>query len=314
MADRDLSDILHSPLDDPESPPRWWPVVAGIVAGGLVVIAAYVVASRGDGDPAAAPTPAVPTTSSTQPPAPEPAAFPPGYQPITDVIGGKPLYAIEVDDDLVVAVGTASRRGLESQGEGLAGGSWVLETDAGDAIPSSAVVFDAFLDGTFSVVFPNPGDVGLRTMRLVEQWRIDARSGTATAAVPGLPGPAPESISVALGGGVELIVDGLEITGIAASLTWRLAGADAATDVSVRLRPQADGEDVAEYFSRVDFFLGRQVAEPTSEGEITFRRNEDFPGELADASAVAVDADVFLVVPIPAAAAWDVSELPIVSP
>ncbi len=312
----DLTNILHSPLDEPDPPVQWLPLIGGILAGGLVVIGAYLAAS-GNSDHAApgettSPTAATTTTGVVDT---DDVAFPPGFEPLTDVVGGKPVYAIEVDDELVVSIATAARRGVEADGS-FGGGEWALETAAGETVASSGVVFDAFLDGVFSVVFPAPDESGLRTLRLVERWSGDVRSGSATLEPVTLPGTVAGDVVVDLGGGVALRLSQLAVTEGGASLLWELTGADAASQVNVTLRAVQGGDDLAFYFSvgSGPFFSARQRLERFTSGRIEMQREQGLEGEIAEATALVFDVDATLVVAVAGSAEWDVADLPIVVP
>lgn len=311
----DLSAILHSPLDDPDPPAEWPPLIGGILVGGLVVIGGYLAAS-GNSEQAA---PAMTTTSQVAPPTTAVVveagdeAFPPGFAALTDVVGGKPVYAIQFDDELVVSVATATRRGFENDGS-FDGGEWVLETVAGETAESSAVVFDAFLDGAFSVVFPVEAGSGLRALRLVERWAANPRSGSATVEPAAVPGAVPD-VTVELGGGAAIRFSEIDLSESGGSLSWELTGATT-SEVDVVLRAVRGDVDLAVYSSTGDvrFFPTVPRLERLTEGRINLERNQGSGSDPGETTALVFDVDVTLVVALPATAEWDVAGLPVVTP
>jgi hypothetical protein len=309
--DLDFSEILRSPLDEPERPGPWWPVLAGLVLGALAVIGGYAVAASGDDAVAGVPT--TTTTGETALPSVgvSDLPFPPGYEPISDVVAAKPEYATRVGDELFVAVTTVFRRGFDAQGVSLDAGSWVLETATGEVLPSTAVVTDPGLDGVVSVVFPYPGEVGLSRLVLVERWERDGRDGSATVAVEGAEAERTDVAAVDLGGGVVLDVDRLVLDQRSGTVHWTLSGSPLGGDVVVFVRARQDGQDLATFFPSGGFFFREQVARPTSEGTIQLSRDQGVSGELADATELVIEASATLFAAFPANVSFDASDLPV---
>jgi hypothetical protein len=307
VEDPDLSEILRSPLDEPERPASWWPVLAGLVLGAVSVIGGYAVAAGNDVVPS-------PTTTTTRAPAPTAVdlsdlPFPPGYEPISDVVAAKPAYAIRVGDELFIAVTTVYRRGFDTQGVSLGAGEWVLETATGEALLSNAVVTDPGLDGVVSVVFPHPGEVGLSRLRLVELWERDGREGSVTVPVEGAPGEHLDVAAVDLGGAVVLDIDRLVLAERAGSVDWTLSGSGLGGDVAVVVRVRNDGQEVATYFPSGGVFFGQRAVRPTTEGTIQLSRDQGASGELADATELVIEASATLLTAFPADVSFDVSGL-----
>ncbi len=307
--DLDLSEILRSPLDEPERSGPWWPLLAGLVLGALAVIGGYAVAAGDE-----APVSASPTTSAEAPSAPVDLAelpFPPGYEPLSDVVAAKPVSATRVGDELFISVTTVFRRGFDAQGVSLGGGSWVLETATGESLPSRGVVTDIGLEGVVSVVFPYPGDVGLARLILVERWERDGRDGSVTVPVVEATGERTDVPAIDLGGGVALEVTRLELTERSGSVDWRLAGSSLGGDVAVFVRASQDGQDLAGYFPSGGFFFGEQVVRPITEGTVQLSRDQGLSGELSDATDLVIEATATLLTSFPADLSFDVSELPV---
>ncbi|MDH3756181.1 MAG: hypothetical protein OEU32_20135 [Acidimicrobiia bacterium] len=311
--DLDLSAILHSPLDEPPPPSTWWPAVVGLLVGAAAVLGGYAVAGRDD---ATVPTTSVVSTtvttvSSALVPLDE-VAFPPGYRMLTEVVALAPVAAIAVDEELLIGVSFVARRGLDPEGVLPASGVWVLETAAGETIQSTGSVVDPATPGVFSVVFPNPGDVALRTLRMIERWNPDPRSGSQMVGVAPLPGSVAGPVAIDLGGGVTLNVSGINIGERTADLAWDLTGTTRGGDVNLALRVQEDGVDLAVYFPTVDVFFSRDALDADdAAGTIGLQRDQGIQGDLATATHLVVDADVTLVVGTPTNLEFDVSDLPV---
>jgi|GEM_PF-4744772 len=311
-----FSEILRSPLDEPGRPGVWWPVLAGMIVGGLVVVGGYTVA-RSDAGAAA-------STSSTATVAGQSGAttglgdvpFPPGYETVSDVVAARPEYAIKVGGELFVAVATVIRRGFDASGVTLDGGSWTLETGTGELLTSTAVVSDPLLPGVVSVVFPDPGDAGLERLRLIERWEPDGREGSETVAVDGAAGEWDELASVDLGGGVTLEVTRLELTERGGIAEWSLTGSPLGGDVAVFVTARREGQDLGSYFSSTGFFLQRRVVRPATEGVVVLTRAEG-GGELGDvavATDLLVEVSATLLTSFPADVAFDVTGLVVATP
>lgn len=307
--DLDLSEILRSPLDEPDRSGAWWPLLAGLVLGALAVIGGYAAASTNE--VAARPT----TTVAGRPPVAVDVTdvpFPPGYQPISDVVAAKPVSASRVGDELFITVTTVSRRGFDAAGVSLGAGAWTLETATGEVLSSTAVVSDPGLGGVVSVVFPHPGDVGLSELRLVERWERNGRDGTATVQVDGAAGERTDVAAVDLGGGVVLAIDRLELAERLGTVDWALTGAPLGSDsVLVSVRVQNEGQDLAGYFFSGGLFFGRRSVRPATEGTLQLSRDQGLSGELSDATDLVIEVSVSLLTAFPADLSFDVSALPV---
>lgn len=314
MADVDFSEILHSPLDDRPARSSWWPVIVGLVLGAAAVLGGYVLTASDEAAPVTT------TVAATTPPSDEPAgvpvdevAFPPGYVPLTEVVALAPVSAIAVDEELLVGVSSVVRRGFDPEGGLTIAGSWVLETAAGETITSTGAVVDPATPGLFSVIFSNPGDVELRTLRMIERWDPDPRSGSQTAAVEPLPGTVAGPVVLDLGGGVTLDVTDITIGERIADLTWELAGTTRGGDVRVALRVQSDGADLGLYFPAGDLFFTREALDPDeTAGTIGLQRDQGLQGDLATATDIVIEADVTLVVGTPVDLEFDVTGIEVV--
>ncbi len=310
----DLADILHSPLDEPEPPWNWWPLLAGMVAGALIVFAGYRIADSGSEETVAPP---VPATTVTEAPPDEPAfrepaemPFPPGYVALTDTEAARPVYGIVVGDDLVIAVVTVGRRGFEG-GAPYEGGEWVLEPVDGEAVRSSNVVFDAFLPGAFSVAFPDPGDdVELASLRLVQRWQRDDRNGDATVPIASL----DEPVAIALGNGVTLTLSELVLEGSTGELVWELTGAGDGGEVFLSIRAERDGEVLVDYLPSGQFFFSPDPAVERATTDVMRLQRGGGSGDIADATEVVIDAGVTLIAGIPEDLPLDLTGIPIIRP
>ena len=124
--------------------------------------------------PQAASTTSAPPTTAVSLPAE--VAFPPGYEPITDLVAVKPTNGLEAHDTLFIAIDTAVRRGFEpSESAPFQSGRWSLETASGETLTSQGTVYDTTVPGTFSIVLPLEGRTEVIPTRLIllERWARD---------------------------------------------------------------------------------------------------------------------------------------------
>lgn len=308
--DVDLGAILGSPLDEPETGGAWWPLVVGIGLGALAVVGGYAVAGGGDADVVTTTTTLAPTTT-TRGVDPAEVSFPPGYEPLTDVVALAPVSAVVVEDELVVGVSFVTRRGFDPEGAVLGSGAWVLETETGQTVVSSGSVFDPLTPGVFSVVFPDPGEAGLRAMRMTERWQPDTRSIAATVAAQGLPGSLPGPVDIDLGGETTLIITRLDVGERTADLEWELTGTPRGGDVRLGIRVQEDGADLAPYFPSPGLFFTPHALDIDLSGAISLQRDQNAAADLAAATTVLIEGEVTLVTALPADLTFDVTEMPI---
>lgn len=311
MSERDLSAVLRSPLDEPEPQPQWWPLVAGILAGGLVVVGGYLVAGGGAevAPPATAMAPTTSTSAVSAGGDDDQPAFPSSYVELTDVVAAKPSHAIDLGEQVAIVFTTVTHRGVET--EGFFGGRWVLET-ADRAVDSTGVVTDPFAGGNFSVLFPAAGDAPMESLRLVELWQRSDRFGSVTIDPVTLPGVIAAT-TVDLLPGVTIELDAIELGESAATVSWRLTSGEA-VDVSVFIRAVDGDRDVAVFFSGGGGFFGAESVEPMAGGTVTLQRDQSSEEAIDAATAVVIDVNVSLVVSLPAQAVFDVTELPFATP
>jgi hypothetical protein len=325
---QDLGDILRSPLDEPDPPIPWFPLLGGIVVGGLVVIVAYLVAGASSTTEAssAGTTPPItaPATPTTTPPGGpdtavpvDAAAFPPGYLEVSSVYGAKPVYAMRIDDDVVVAVDAVAHRGVEPTNVFAGDGRWVLETGDGADVEATSVTSDVFLRGSFSVLFPGVGEADLGTLRLVELWEGQPLSGTADVAA----GPDLGSIgdvTVPLEGGVSVEVTGLELTDEGGGFSWSVDGAEMTSGLSPTVWARSAGQDQALWTTAGSdsplFFVERRRLEAAASGDVVLSRQAGFEGDLSSVDTVVVDIGLTMIVPLPADVEWDMADVPLLTP
>jgi hypothetical protein len=185
--DRSLRDILAaSPLEEPGRKRRKdgrggagpgdgtanagrWPIVAGIAAGGLLVLSGYALAG-GQGE--ATPTTTVPPSTSTpSTTVAEPVTgFPEGYAQIDDTTAIKPEKISHHEGELLVTFTAATLRGLDpAETAGFQGADMELMVDP--PVTSTPIVFDPVVSGVFTVVFPYSGSVDASTgIHVTSEW------------------------------------------------------------------------------------------------------------------------------------------------
>ena len=307
----DFSEILRSPLAEPDRGGPWWPLLAGIAVGALAVIGGYGVARSG-GDLASPATTTIIQESTSAAADVAEVPFPPGYEPLSESLAAKPDYAMRLGDELFIAVGTVFRRGFEVESGFLEGGEWVLETGAGEMISSDRVITNPDVPGVVSIVFPDPGDAGIARLRLVERWEPDERHGSATLPVESdVLGVRDKPVSVDLGGGVSLAITRLELTERGGSADWVLEGTVLGGDVTVVVRVARDGQDLAIYFPAGGAFFGPRVVSPGTEGTTPLSRDQAGSGTLDGATSIGIEVNAALLTAFPADVTFDIGDLPV---
>ncbi len=239
MSDGDaFKELLQSPVEpkrerrthpDPDGRPPGtvWAALAGLLVGGLVVLAGYWLADGGD----ATAMPEVTTTTSTEPVVAPPAdidAFPPGYVAVNDRSAVRVERVLLRPDEAIVSMTVAVRRGLDPEATaGFWGGTWELLTGDGVAIPSEAEAFDPLAKGAFSVRFPGSFTANdLEGIRLTgEALRTTMALETSMADQP-LPFAEPESDRFDLDGSVDLVIDTIDLQLEGGLIEWRFEGDD----------------------------------------------------------------------------------------
>jgi hypothetical protein len=309
--DLDLSTILRSPLDEPDPPGAWWPVLAGIAIGALAVIAGYAVASSGD-EPSGSPAATTAVHQQAVGVAASDIAFPPGYQPLSETVAARPEHAMRVGDELFITVATVYRRGFFVEAGSLDGGAWVLETDTGLTLASTGVVTNPGVTGVVTVVFPDPGDAGLAQLRFVERWEPDGRDGSTTVALDaGALGVTDDVATVDLGGGVRLDITRVELTERGGSVDWALSGSELGGDVVVLVRAVQDAQDLGFYFPTGGVFFGQRVVRPGTSGTIALSRDQAGSADVGGATELVIEVSATLLRAFPADAVFDVTDLPV---
>lgn len=237
MSDTDaFKELLQSPIEpkrerrarpDPEdrSQTNWWPLVAGLVLGGLIVTAGYLAA--GEGEEASAPQ--ATTTSTAAPVAVPPTEidpFPPGYTAVNDRTAVRVERVLIRPEEAIVSMTVAVRRGLDADATaGFWGGTWELLTIDGGAVQSSTEAFDPLARGAFSVTFPGsfaePDIAGIRLTG--EALRNTATLETEIEGEP-LPFGEPATARFELDGNVGLIIDTIDLRLEGGVIEWHLEG------------------------------------------------------------------------------------------
>lgn len=213
-------------------------------------------------------------------------------------------------DELDIAVATVFRRGFQAEGISLGVGAWVLETDTGETITSSAVVTEPGLDGVVSVVFPDPGDARPSRLRQIERWERNGVEASAVVPVEGAVGERTDLTAVDLGGGVTSDVARLELAERSGILEWTLTGSKLGGDVLVFVRARDDGRDLAGYSPSDSQFL-REPSRPMTAGTMRLVRDQGQPGEPAEATELLIEVGATLFTAFPADLTFDLSDLPV---
>jgi hypothetical protein len=321
---RDLANLLASPIreDDPADRPRGehWAIAVGIGVGALAVVAGFWVAQSTIDSPAIPEPVAVDTTvgvPSTLPPsAAGDVPFPPGYEPVTDLVAIKPVRGLEAHDTLFITVNTAVRRGFDpSRSAPFQSGRWTLQTSAGDVLSSAGTSFDMTVPGVFSILFPLEGRIGVQPTQLTldQRWQRDEDFQSVDLEVDELPYELPEPIDVPLASST-MRIERLSLTSDGGELDWAMSNdRQAAVQLWLRLGNPSDPAMLYRGSGSETFgFFGRSVfADPegTSGTVALVPVNTESSGEL-DGQA-AIDLQVALFTAIPGNAVFDLSELPI---
>ncbi len=263
-----LQRLLESPLDAgaptrkrrasaPRAPRRreseepagrsWGPLLGGLVAGGLLAIAGYVVADGGsDPVPITTPPPTVtaPPVTAAAPPFGD---LPAGYHALNDRVGARPERILARDDALFVSFTTAVRNELDpDQTAGFTRGIWHAVLDDGRRIESMGEFTDPFARGTFTLGFPidgyEPGQV-----TAVELSAEGLRSGLPHDSViqieDGLPWSGlPSQTRIVLEGDLSFVIDAVDLESEGGRLDWHLEGGEESEGaVSATLELTAEG-------------------------------------------------------------------------
>lgn len=229
--DDPLRSLMRSPLEEeaPAREPRGdlMLILGSVAVGGLLVLGGYLVAGGDDPTPSAATTTTPPATTSTT--AVGTLGFPPDYVQVNDRVAVRAERVLIRDDIVYVSLSQAVLAGLDAtETAGFGRGDWTLQA-AGSEFPMVAEFRNIGAPGTFTVAFDAAGLVAGSLENLVlsaegvlaggsnEVLTIDAPDG-----LPLL--LAPESMSIILGDGAELVIDEISLAGDGGSISWSLEG------------------------------------------------------------------------------------------
>jgi hypothetical protein len=286
VTERDLGELLHSPLDDEVPAHRWAVPVAGL-AGAVVVfiLLSAVIGGRSQ--------PGVPTTTTAEPAIVEiEDPFPPGFTAISDDLAIKAYLPLDVGERLLVPIALSARRGVApDETAPPLGGVWEMETATGP-LQSTGVVADPLRPGAMSIVFPAGTAPTGGSLRLVELWEARAVDVESSIVFPGVPFSVPEAIVHDLGDGVTLTIGRVELRNLVAEAEWAVSGTDyAVTTIGLELLLE-DGSLLEEYSpTLID-------AQPATSGSIPFIWPFGIRVDQDEASTLVVRAEVTVGTPV----------------
>jgi hypothetical protein len=249
MSDTIWDEIMRSPLDpDPDGersrPATVAPIVLAIVAG-LAIGLLF-----GGRDSVAEPTRTASTTTTTLPaPTPDP-VVPDGYVEV-DGVGLKAVAAFNRGGSLFVVVNSATRSDLDRVETGeFHVAEWVLAGDGMERTASQAVQ-SRFAPGVRLVEFPDVAALPISAPQLEVReatemrvrtgcngcaaFSVDAAEGELALDALPLPFAMAEPLFIAVGGGINLSIEDLQITDEWGFLRWRIIDNN---DARLRVSPR----------------------------------------------------------------------------
>jgi hypothetical protein len=223
-------------------------LVAGLLVGGLLVVGGYVVADGGGASATSTTTSAPGTATPTTVPAAGVAGFPPGYAAVDELVAIRPERVARQGDELLVTFTVATRRDFDPATTGGFQGA-DLELVLDPPIQATRLVFDPFVGGVFTAVFPYAGEVTDAT-----EIRITARWERSIAFPEQLVQPASFPLDLEVGEVLELdeanglAVDHVTLGEDGGELAWSISGEAEGAIVTATVAITEGFNDVSEIF------------------------------------------------------------------
>lgn len=249
MSDDRLTELLRSPLDDrPGGGWRAWLPTASLSAAAGVLVAVAVVAFTGGGDEEVSAKVATTVTTAAVAPA---AVLPEGFTPITGEFGVRPDWLVVRGDQLYVSLASAVTAGTEPEVvKPMDSGLWFWGTEP-DAVESTVEYADPDVAGRITVEFDAADPGGAAALRVIPGSRSTTSADT-TVPVTAMPLIVPAGAGrFPLGGGVDLVVDGVFVDDVTGSAAWHLEGGSSErARIGLQVDLMAGGELLGTVFSK----------------------------------------------------------------
>lgn len=288
----DLSELLRSPLDDPDPPWRPPPWLAVMLAAALLgaLLAAVWETSRTEGEPVAVVAP--PTTMAAIQDQHR-SGFPDGYTPVNDEIAMRPLAIYTIADRTVVVVNVVGLAGVPAaDNRAFPGGVWGLRDVEGKVVEDLQEIRNPQALGTLAVRFPNDEAAVPGTLLLTPLAPPDVITMSIPLEVTTFPLTTGRSFEIPLATNLRLsgVVLGLDEDG--GDVRWDLVGGDALAQVDIVVTlPETAGDDGeattfrSEHIAPPYPFQRQRLPRPapSASGEDVLRRSGP---EIADTSTI----------------------------